>query len=94
MDYKDTQEELKEWRDTVEFEPVSKNPRDIQVGGKHYVMPIQPIDFIMENGLGFCEGNIIKYVSRHRNKNGKEDLLKARHYIDFLLDEYTRMENK
>ena len=62
--------------------------KDIQIGGTHYKdMPIQPIDFILKNKLGFCEGNIIKYVCRHRQKNGKEDLLKAKQYIDFLIEE-------
>lgn len=57
-----------------------------QVGGSHYKdMKIQPVEFIMANGLGFCEGCIIKYVARHRHKNGREDLLKARHFIDILL---------
>lgn len=70
------------------------NPRETQIGGKHYQMSIQPIDYILENKLGFCEGNVIKYISRHREKNGKEDLLKAKHYIDFLIDEYERMEAK
>lgn len=70
------------------------NPRETQIGGKHYKMSIQPIDYILENKLGFCEGNVIKYISRHREKNGKEDLLKAKHYIDFLIDEYERMERK
>lgn len=61
---------------------------DIQIGGNHYKdMTIQPIDFILKNKLGFCEGNIIKYVCRHRQKNGKEDLLKAKQYIDFLIEE-------
>lgn len=61
--------------------------KDIQIGGTHYKdMPIQPIDFILKNKLGFCEGNIIKYVCRHRTKNGKEDLLKAKQYIDFLIE--------
>ena len=55
-----------------------------QVGGNHYDMKIQPIDFIMENNIGFCEGNIIKYVCRYENKNGIEDLRKARQYLEFL----------
>lgn len=60
---------------------------DTQVGGDHYKsMPIQPVDFIHANKLGFFEGNIIKYVCRFRSKHGKEDLLKARHYIDLLLE--------
>lgn len=59
---------------------------DIQEGGDHYrSLPIQPIEYIQANGIGFCEGNIIKYVSRWRQKNGIEDLKKARHYIDLLI---------
>ena len=58
----------------------------MQVGGNHYQLAIQPIDYILKNGLGFCEGNIIKYVTRHRSKGGREDLLKARHYLDLLLE--------
>jgi hypothetical protein len=49
-------------------------------------MPIQPVEFIQKNGLGFCEGNVIKYVCRHKKKNGLQDLLKARHYIDLLIE--------
>lgn len=64
--------------------------KDIQVGGTHYKdMAIQPIEYITKNNLGYCEGNVIKYVSRWKNKNGVEDLLKARHYIDLLIDEVT-----
>jgi hypothetical protein len=59
---------------------------DTQVGGSHYLMPIQPVEFIQKNGLGFCEGNVIKYVCRHKKKNGLQDLLKARHYIDLLIE--------
>ena len=61
------------------------NPLDRQVGGNHYQMPIQPIEFIERNGLGFSVGNCIKYLCRFKHKNGKEDLLKARHYIDLLI---------
>ena len=58
-----------------------------EVGGNHYKdMVIQPIEFITKNGLGFCVGNIIKYVCRKKKKNGKEDLLKAKHYIDLLIE--------
>jgi hypothetical protein len=53
---------------------------------QHYDFPIQPVDFIIKNELGFCEGNVVKYISRWRQKNGREDLLKAKHYIDILLD--------
>ena len=59
-----------------------------QVGGNHYSSKkIQPIDYIMANQLGFCEGNVVKYITRYKDKNGKEDLLKAKQYIDFLLKE-------
>lgn len=58
-----------------------------QIGGDHYKdMPIQPIDFILKNGLGYCEGNVVKYVSRWRKKHGVEDLKKARHYLDMLIE--------
>ena len=46
-----------------------------QVGGDHYaVMKIQPIEFILANELGFCEGNVIKYLCRYKRKNGLEEL--------------------
>lgn len=52
----------------------------------HYIAnKIEPIDFIIENNLNFCEGNVIKYISRYKRKNGIEDLKKARQYIDFLI---------
>jgi hypothetical protein len=59
---------------------------DRQEGGDHYKLPIQPIDFIYENNLGYIEGNVIKYVTRHRAKNGAEDLLKAIHYLELLIE--------
>ena len=59
---------------------------DRQVSGKHYQTNIQPWDFIVANDLGYLEGNVIKYVSRYRNKNGVEDLRKAQHYLDKLIE--------
>lgn len=60
---------------------------DVQIGGSHYKdMPIQPIEFIQANGIGFMEGNVIKYVSRWKAKNGIPDLEKARHYLDLLIE--------
>ena len=65
------------------------DPYNMQVGGKHYNdMNIQPITFIMANNIQYCEANVIKYICRHKNKNGVEDLLKAKQYIDFLINEY------
>lgn len=58
-----------------------------QPGGSHYKgKAIQPVQYIHANGIGYCEGNVIKYVSRWREKNGLQDLLKARHYIDLLIE--------
>ena len=59
----------------------------VQEGGSHYKdLKIQPVEFIHANGIGFFEGNVIKYVTRWRAKNGVEDLKKAKHYIDLLID--------
>lgn len=60
---------------------------EVQVAGNHYRdFAVQPAEFIHKNGIGFLAGNIIKYVCRYSKKNGKEDLLKARHYIDLLIE--------
>lgn len=62
------------------------NALNKQVGGNHYAsMEIQPVEFITRNELGFLEGNIIKYVCRHHAKNGVEDIKKAIHYCELLL---------
>lgn len=59
----------------------------VQVGGEHYKhKAIQPWDYIAANGLGFFEGNVVKYVTRWRDKAGLEDLRKARHYLDKLIE--------
>lgn len=60
---------------------------DIQEGGDHYKSKgIQPIEYIFANKIGFAEGNIIKYVTRWKDKGGVEDLKKARHYLDLLIE--------
>lgn len=54
-----------------------------QVGGSHYkLLAIQPTEFCQRNGLDFCIGSILKYLTRHRSKNGAEDLCKARHFVE------------
>jgi hypothetical protein len=61
--------------------------KDIQIGGEHYnKYSIQPTEFIYKNNIPFIEGNILKYVIRHRDKNGLQDLLKAKHYIELLIE--------
>lgn len=63
-------------------------PRDAQVGGSHYKdLPIQPRDYIIANKLGYDEGNIIKYVTRHKQKGGPLDIQKVIHYALMLLEQ-------
>lgn len=57
---------------------------------KHYAKAIQPVDYIIANGLDFCEGNIVKYISRYKEKAGVADLKKARHYIDILINQHSK----
>lgn len=60
---------------------------DTQVGGDHYKkLKIQPIEYIHANDIGYMEGNVIKYISRWKDKNGIKDLEKAKHYIDLLIE--------
>ena len=64
----------------------SKSTLDTQVGGAHYQLPIQPVDYIVKNNLSFLQGNVVKYVTRYKDKNGKEDLIKAKHYLDMIIE--------
>jgi hypothetical protein len=58
-----------------------------QVGGDHYTrLAIQPAQYNQLNALGFCEGCVVKYVSRHKHKNGKQDIEKAIHFLNLLLE--------
>ena len=59
---------------------------DVQIAGNHYQMPIQPVEFITKNNLTFLEGCVVKRVCRHRAKNGKEDLLKAIHELQLMIE--------
>lgn len=62
------------------------DPLSEQVGGGHYKgMKIQPVEFILANELGFCEGNAIKYICRYKQKGGVEDLKKVIHYAQLLI---------
>ena len=71
----------------IDDEPISQ--WDIQVGGNHYKdMGIQPAQFAMANKLDYCQANAIKYIVRHASKDGKQDLEKAKHYIDLLIEHY------
>jgi hypothetical protein len=70
--------ELEPWQDN--------NALAKQEGGSHYKnMKIQPIEFITANDLGFIEGCVVKYICRHADKNGAEDIRKIIHYCELLL---------
>ena len=65
----------------------NENSLDIQIGGGHYkTLKIQPVEYIHANNIPYFEGNVIKYVTRWRCKNGVQDLEKAKHYIQLLID--------
>ena len=70
------------------------DPRKKQIGGDHYKkMAIQPSDYIVKNNLGWYEGNIVKYITRHSVKGGKQDIEKVIHYAQLLIeDRYTKKE--
>lgn len=73
--------------DEVEYPSTPKSTAlDEQEGGEHYKTSIQPVVYIHANNLNFCEGNIIKYITRWRSKGGKQDLLKIKHYVDLLIE--------
>lgn len=58
-----------------------------QEGGGHYKdLKIQPIEYIHANGIPFAEGSVIKYITRWRSKNGIADLMKAKHFIELLIE--------
>ena len=66
---------------------VARNALDVQVAGSHYKKHgIQPVEYIHTNKIGYFEGNVIKYVTRWRDKGGIADLEKAKHYIDLLIE--------
>ena len=63
------------------------SPLDTQIGGDHYKnRVIQPVEYIHANGMGYCEGAIVKYITRWRDKGGKLDLEKIKHYVDLLIE--------
>lgn len=67
--------------------PTQTSALERQVGGAHYKnLKIQPVEYIHANGLGYFEGNVVKYTTRWRDKGGVADLEKAKHYIELLID--------
>lgn len=76
------------------FPDLATSALDVQVAGDHYKkLAIQPVEYIHANKIGYFEGNVIKYVSRWRSKNGIKDLEKAKHYIELLIELESRHGN-
>jgi UDP-3-O-acyl-N-acetylglucosamine deacetylase len=70
---------------------MSQSPLDVQVAGDHYKsLAIQPVEYIHANQIPFIEGSVIKYVTRWKSKGGINDLQKAKHFIELLIELETR----
>jgi hypothetical protein len=70
------------------------NPQLTQVGGSHYKdRATQPIEYMMSNELGYAEGAVVKYVTRWKDKGGVEDLKKAKHFLELLIDFVERSDS-
>ena len=80
-------------KETPEHAPAALEKQE---GGKHYKgLVIQPVEYIQANGLDFFQGNVVKYVTRHKEKNGAEDIRKAMHYLQLILElQYGEVETK
>ena len=64
-----------------------KKATNKQIDGNHYKeMKIQPVEYIFKNNIPFLEGNVIKYITRHKEKNGITDLRKAKHCIELIAE--------
>ena len=73
--------------DRKDYQYNEGNVMETQVGGDHYSkLAIQPVEYITKNKLTYLQGNVVKYVTRYKDKNGVEDLQKAKHYIDLLIE--------
>jgi hypothetical protein len=59
-----------------------------QVGGKHYKTKIEHWDFVLANNIPYLEAVAIKYIFRHKGKGGRQDLEKAKHYIEKMIEHY------
>lgn len=84
-----TEEIMAKFSEKESILPMQREGRatEEQIGGNHYKeMAIQPIEFITKNNIPYMEGNIIKYICRHRNKNKAEDIKKIIHYCKLILE--------
>ena len=77
----------------AKWKEIKVTAKDKQIGGSHYKdMKIQPSEFIVKNEIGWYEGNVIKYICRHKQKGGLQDLNKAMHYLELAMEEYENVE--
>ena len=68
---------------------------DKQISGSHYkTMMIQPLEYALANNLGICEHAVVKYISRWKDKGGVDDLRKAIHYCEILIEKETASKNE
>lgn len=73
--------------EAIQTEVKPESALDKQISGDHYKScGIQPIEYIHANGLSYLEGNVIKYTTRHSKKNGRQDIEKAIHYLELILE--------
>lgn len=78
----------KKEKDVAEYIEPPESAWGKQEGGDHYKdLPIQPSEYIVRNSLGWFAGNVVKYVTRYEKKGGLQDLRKARHYLDLLIED-------
>ena len=84
---------MAKWGTIQATQSTGNKPSERQVGGDHYVsLPIQPSHYIRANGLGWYEGNIVKYVTRHKQKGQIADIEKVIHYAQLIIEEYEEKE--
>jgi hypothetical protein len=79
---------------SIDIKTLSDQARNKQVAGTHYKSNIEPWDVFLDWGLDPWACNVIKYVRRHRKKAGKEDLEKAKHYLEFMISNYDTISGK
>lgn len=66
---------------------INQSALDVQEGGNHYKdLAIQPVEYIDANKLDYFQGNVVKYITRHKAKNGAQDVRKALHYCQLILE--------
>ena len=76
-----------ETHDDMVRESVKETASARQVGGNHYKdCVIQPTEYIVKNKLDFLEGNVVKYITRHKTKGQEEDIRKVIHYCELILE--------